>query len=325
MKQLANEIIAGRRLGRQDDLSIFENADLAELSEGADSIRKALCGDKADLCTIINGRSGRCPENCKFCAQSSFNHTDCEQYGMLDTAAVLADCREKEAAGVHAYSIVTAGRTVEGAELEQLIETYETLHRECRIRLCASHGFLTSKALARLKQAGVSMYHENIETSRRNFPNICTSHTYEDKIAEIKKAQAAGLSVCSGGIIGMGETFADRVDMAVSLAELGITSIPLNALIPVKGTPLGDLSPLTKEDIIRTAAMFRYINPTAYIRMAAGRNYFEDGGEDLFTSGVNATLTGDMLTTVGNNTEQDISMLTELGFDLSKHAEEPVS
>lgn len=317
MKQLAKEIIDGKRLRRTDDLSFFQDADLEELAEGANAIRAALCDNHVDLCTIINGRAGKCPENCKFCAQSSFHHTECETYRMLDTDTILKDCKEKEASGVHAYSIVTAGRTVEGAELDQLIKTYETLHKNCNLRLCASHGLLSADAFARLKAAGVSMYHENIETSRRNFPNVCTTHTYDDKIREIKMAQEAGLSVCSGGIIGMGETFEDRIDMAVSLSELQVQSIPLNALIPVPGTPFADLTPLTEDDIIRAAAMFRYLNPTAYIRMAAGRNYFKDGGRRLFASGVNATITGDMLTTVGNNTSQDIAMLTEMGFDLS--------
>ena len=162
------------------------------------------------------------------------------------------------------------------------------------------------------------MYHENIETSRRNFPNICTTHSYEDKIKEIKIAKEIGLSVCSGGIIGMGENWEDRIDMAVSLSELGITSIPINALMPIEGTPYGDLKPLTEEEILRSVAIFRYYNPTAYIRMAAGRSYFKDGGRKLFQAGVNATITGDMLTTVGNDTKQDKEMLTKLGFDISR-------
>lgn len=235
---------------------------------------------------------------------------------MLESEVVLEDCRKREAAGVHAYSIVTAGRTVEGKELDTLVHTYELLHKECHVRLCASHGLISEEAFTRLKEAGVTMYHANIETSKRNFPNICTTHTYEDKIREIKLAKAAGMTVCSGGIIGMGEDWQDRVDMAVSLAELEIESIPINALIPVKGTPLGDVEPLTEDEIIRTVAMFRFVNPNAYIRMAAGRNYFSDGGRRLFLSGVNATITGDMLTTVGNNTEQDKAMLKDMGFDL---------
>ncbi|MGN0153379.1 MAG: biotin synthase BioB [Lachnospiraceae bacterium] len=316
IQQLAKEIIAGRRLTRDEDLSFFEEADLEELAIGANVIREALCNNHVDLCTIINGRGGRCSENCKFCAQSAHNHTGCEEHGMLEPEVVLEDCKKREAAGVHAYSIVTAGRTVEGKELDTLVDTYALLHKECNIRLCASHGLISEEAFTRLKAAGVEMYHANIETSKRNFPNICTTHTYEDKIREIKLAKAAGMTVCSGGIIGMGETWQDRVDMAVSLAELEIESIPINALIPVKGTPLGDLTPLTEDEIIRTVAMFRYINPTAYIRMAAGRNYFKDGGRRLFQSGVNATITGDMLTTVGNNTKQDMEMLQDMGFDL---------
>ena len=192
------------------------------------------------------------------------------------------------------------------------------MHEECEVNLCASHGFLTKEEFIRLKEAGVTMYHENIETSKKNFPNICSTHSYEDKIEEIKLAQKVGLKVCSGGIIGMGETFEDRIDMAISLSELGVVSIPINVLIPIKGTPLGNLERISHEDILRTIAIFRYINPTAYIRMAAGRNYFADGGTKIFLSGANATITGDMLTTVGNNTNQDKIMLTKLGFDIQK-------
>lgn len=315
--KLADEIIAGKRLSREEDLSFFLKADLKELSQGANKIREALCKNHVDLCTIINGRAGRCSENCKFCAQSSFHHTSCEQYDMLDAEVVLEDCKKREAAGVHAYSVVTAGRHVTGKDLEKLVSIYDTLAKECpSMRLCGSSGLLSEEALIKLKDAGCSMYHENIETSKRYFPNICTTHTYEDKIAVIKLAKKVGMTVCSGGIIGMGETWEDRIDMAVSLSELEITSIPINALIPVKGTAFETLTPLTEDEIIRTVALFRYINPTAYIRMAAGRNYFKDGGRRLFTSGVNATITGDMLTTVGNNTAQDRAMLKDMGFEL---------
>ena len=317
MKKLAEDIINGRRLTRKDDLSIFITAPLDEMAEGADMIRKSLCHNHVDLCTIINGRAGKCSENCKFCAQSSFHHTNCDTYNILDEDTILADCRQRQADGVHAYSIVTAGRTVEGKDLDKLVNIYEKLHKECgSLRLCASHGLLSKEAFVRLKAAGVTMYHENIETSERFFPYICTTHTYQDKIREIRMAKEAGLTVCSGGIIGMGETWEDRIDMAVSLSELEIESIPINALIPVKGTALEDVPPLSEDDIIRTVALFRYINPTAYVRMAAGRNYFKDGGKRLFHAGVNATITGNMLTTVGNNTSQDKEMLTEMGFDI---------
>lgn len=317
MKKLAEDIINGRRLTRKDDLFIFITAPLDEMAEGADMIRKSLCHNHVDLCTIINGKAGKCSENCKFCAQSSFHHTNCDTYDILDEDTILADCRQRQADGVHAYSIVTAGRTVEGKDLDKLVNIYEKLHKECgSLRLCASHGLLSKEAFERLKAAGVTMYHENIETSERFFPYICTTHTYQDKIKEIRMAKEAGLTVCSGGIIGMGETWEDRIDMAVSLSELEIESIPINALIPVKGTALQDVPPLSEDDIIRTVALFRYINPTAYVRMAAGRNYFKDGGKRLFHAGVNATITGNMLTTVGNNTSQDKEMLTQMGFDI---------
>ncbi len=315
MKELAQEIIKGKRLTREDDLSFFEYANLEDLVDGADEIRKALCKNRVDLCSIINGRSGSCSEDCKFCTQSSFNRTGCEEYDLVEEEEILADCREKESAGVHKYSIVTAGRRVEGKDLDRIIHIYRRLHKECSIKLCASLGLLEPEAFPRLREVGVEMYHENIETSERYFPHICTTHTYSDKISGIKSARAAGLSICSGGIIGMGETWKDRIDMALSLSELEIESIPINALIPIKGTPFENLTPLTEHDIIRTAAMFRYLNPQAYIRMGAGRKYFKDGGKRLFRSGVNATITGNMLTTVGNSIEQDITMLREMGFE----------
>lgn len=314
--RLAKDIINGKRLTREDDLSFFETEDLKKLANGANEIREKLCNKHVDLCTIINGRAGGCSENCKFCAQSAHSRTDCDRHGIVDPMEVLEDCKKREAAGVHAYSIVTAGRTVEGKDLDTLVETYHLLHENCNLRLCASHGLISPEAMKRFHEAGVTMYHANIETSKRNFPNICTTHTYEDKINEIRIAKEAGMSVCSGGIIGMGESFDDRIDMAVSLSELSIESIPINALIPVEGTPFATIAPLTEDEIIRTVAMFRYINPTAYIRMAAGRSYFADGGRRLFEAGANATITGDMLTTVGSNTEQDMEMLHDMGFEV---------
>ena len=168
------------------------------------------------------------------------------------------------------------------------------------------------------------MYHENIETSEENFRNVCTTHTFEDKIKEIERIQDVGLDLCCGGIIGMGESWEDRINMALTISELGIRSIPINALIPVKGTPFGNLKAINKEDILRTIAIFRYINPTADIRIAAGRNYFEDGGKKLFESGVNAALTGDLLTTVGTSTNQDMKLFHEAGYVLKGDSENKV-
>lgn len=316
VQQLADEITAGRRLGRNDDLSILLTAEIEEICAGADAIRKALCGNKADLCTIINGRSGSCSENCKFCAQSCHYNTNIKEYPFLDLEDIIAEGRRNKAAGIHRYSIVTAGRSIKGCDLEQALAAYQRLHKENDMKLCASHGLQTTEDFQRIKNAGVERYHCNLETSRRYFPSVCTSHTYEDKVDNIRRAQNVGLEVCSGGIIGMGETWEDRIDMAVSLAELGITSIPLNVLRPISGTPFEHLQSVSNEDILRTVAVFRFINPNAWIRIAAGRGQFPDGGAKLFLSGANSAITGDMLTTTGTNMAGDIAMFRQLGYEI---------
>ena len=313
---LAKEIIDGRRLTREDDLSFFLTCDLDDLCKGADQIREARIGDKVDLCSIINGRSGRCPEDCKYCAQSAHHHTNCEIYDFLPEEKIVELCKLNESEGVNRFSIVTAGKALTGKEFDKAIHAYETMHRECKIDLCASMGFLSADQLHRLHEAGVTSYHHNIETSRRNFPNICTTHTFEDKLEVIRRAQAAGLSVCSGGIIGMGETWEDRIDMAITLSELGIKSIPINILRPIPGTPLEHQAALSEDEILRTIAIFRYINPTAMVRLAAGRNSMEHSGEQAFRSGANAAITGDMLTTSGNRISEDQEMLAAMGFTL---------
>lgn len=317
LKKLADDIINGKRLKREDDLSFFINCDLDALLEGADKIREYFCGDKVDLCTIINGRSGRCGEDCKYCAQSAHNHTNCEVYDFLPKEKILAEALANEKEGVDRFAIVTAGRSLSGEDFEKAIDAYETMHRECKLDLCASLGFLTKEQFHRLHEAGVTSYHDNIETSRRNFPNICTTHTYDEKIATIKMAQEEGFCVCSGGIIGMGETWEDRLDMAVSLAELGIMSIPINTLMPIPGTPLENLKQLSEEDILRTIAFFRYINPEANVRLAASRALVTNDGEAAFSGGASATITGNMLTTSGSTIESDKKLLRGLGRDVT--------
>ena len=318
IKKLADEIIGGRRITRQDDLNIFLTCDLKELCEGADRIRERFIGDKVDLCSIINGRSGRCPEDCKYCAQSAHNHTSCEIYNFLPEEKIVEACKLNESEGVDRFSIVTSGRALSGEEFEKAVHAYETMHAECRIDLCASMGFLNAEQLHRLHEAGVTSYHHNIETSKRNFPNICTTHTYEQKIETLKLVKKEGMCACSGGIIGMGETWEDRLDMAVSLAELGIDSIPINALMPIEGTPLENQPQLTEDEILRTIAFFRYINPEANIRLAAGRALLTNDGEIAFQSGASATITGNMLTTVACATiRSDKQMLENLGRDVT--------
>jgi biotin synthase len=315
VRKLAEEIIDGRRLEEGENLSFLLSADLEELRQGADRIRKHFRGEKVDLCTIISGKEGRCSENCRFCAQSAHNHTGCEVHDLLDAEEVIAAARANQEEGVDRFAMVNSGRKPTEEEFEKIIGIYTRMRDELKIHLCCSLGFLTSEQFRRLKEAGVTSIHCNIETSMRNFPNVCTTHTFKDKIENIRRAQAEGLSVCSGGIIGMGETWQDRIDMAFTLRKLGIRSIPVNSLMPIKGTPMELLPRLTEEDIIRTICIFRYINPEADIRLAGGRSLMADNGRSAFSSGASSSITGNMLTTSGSTIRQDREMLAELGRD----------
>jgi len=313
LMKLADEIIGGRRLSENDDLSFFVTCGIDELCEGADKIRGEFCGDRVDLCSIISGRSGLCPENCKYCAQSVHNKTDCAVHPFLREDEIVEAARRNQEEGVDRFAIVTAGRALSGEEFERAVACYERMKRELKIGLCASMGFLTREQFRRLKNAGVTSIHNNIETSRRFFPNICTTHTFDMKIATIRTAQEEGLAVCSGGIIGLGETFADRIDMALTLSGLGIRSIPINALMAIPGTPLEGQKPLCEDEIIRTLAMFRFVNPEANIRLAAGRRLISGNGRRAFESGCSASITGNMLTTTGSTIQADIAMLESMG------------
>ena len=312
--KLTEEIMEGRRIRRGEDLSLFLEAPLEELREGAYRLQKHFCGNHVDFCTIINGRSGRCSEACKYCAQSARHSTGIEEYGFLPKEEILTHALANQEAGVNRFSIVTSGRALGGEEFEKALEVYREMRKTLHIELCASHGILTREQFRKLRETGVTSYHHNIETSRRFFPEICTTHTYDDRIRTIRLAQEEGLSVCSGGIIGMGETWEDRLDMAISLAELDIQSIPINALMAIPGTSLENQKPLAGEDILRTIAFFRYINPEANIRLAAGRKLLPENGATAFQGGASASITGDMLPTSGTTIKEDMKLVEGLGL-----------
>ena len=317
IEKLTEEIIEGRRLNKEDDFQLLLHEDLSQICKGADRLRKHFLGNEAELCSIINGRSGRCSEDCKFCAQSSHYSTKIKEYPFLEPEKILEDCKRHEEKNVGRYSIVTAVRKLGGEEMEKALEAYRAMAKSCPgIGLCASFGLLEENDFVRLREAGVTRYHANIETSRRNFPNICTTHTFEQKLEVIRRAKRAGLKVCSGGIIGMGETWEDRIDMALTLSTFQVESVPLNVLRPIKGTPFGYLPVLKEEDILRTVGIFRYINPDKEIRLAAGRNSMSSGGMKVFCAGANGAITGDMLTTGGNKIDQDRQELAAMGFIL---------
>ena len=314
MNLFAEKIIAGERLKPDDDLKFLLTTPLEKLQAGASLIQKKFFGNRVDLCTIVNGKSGRCGEDCKYCAQASRHRTGVNEYDFLSTEKILEVALADEKAGVNRFSVVTSGRTLDRKNFERAIETYKILCKKVKLKLCASHGLLTGEQLQRLRAAGVTRYHHNLETSRRFFPHICTTHTFDDRINTIKLARAAGLEVCSGGIIGMGETWQDRIDLAFELAALNIKSIPINILNPIKGTPLENLKTLAPEEILRTIAIFRYINPSANVRLAAGRKFLPDNGASAFLHGASAAITGNMLTTSNTNIKSDLKLLDKLGL-----------
>ena len=311
---LAEQIAEGRSLTANDDLNFLIDCDLDALCRCADVVRQRFIGDKVDLCSIVNARSGLCSEDCKFCAQSSKNRSQCEVYAFLPEETILGTCLARERDGVGRFALVTSGKALGGEEFERALRAFALMKQKTSLALCASTGFLTFEQFKRLKEAGVTTYHHNIETSRRFFPEICSTHSFEQKIETLKLARAAGLRLCSGGIFGIGETWNDRIDMALTLAEIQVDSIPINALIPIPGTPLENAPRLEEADVLRIVAIFRLIVPTADIRLAAGRALMREDGKRAFCSGASATITGDMLTTAACATiKSDRRMLQELG------------
>ncbi len=313
LKETKNKILSGALIDKVEALEICE-APLAELCATANEIRQHFCGSAFDICTIINGKSGKCTENCRYCAQSSFYRTAIEEYPLLDTDKIVEQAVYNEERGVLRYSIVTSGRRLSPGEVGQVCDSIRSIRKISGIAVCGSFGLLDEAQFARLKAAGISRVHNNLETSRRNFSNVCTSHTYDDKIAAIRAAQRAGLNVCSGGIMGLGESMEDRIGMALDLRELGVRSIPVNLLNPIPGTPYENNKRLTNEEMCRIVALFRFLIPNASIRLAGGRGLLVDKGRQCFLSGANAAISGDMLTTEGITIEQDMQMLDELGY-----------
>lgn len=317
INELKQKVINGHSVTRSEANELI-TADLSELCSSANEIRAFFNGNSFDVCSIINGKSGKCSENCKYCAQSSFYNSSSEEYPLLNTEQLLKQAQHDCQGGVLRYSVVTSGKSLDDNEVDRIKKSFEEISRHCPISLCASHGLLSLEQLIRLKKSGVTRYHNNLETSRRMFPNICTTHTYDDKIDTIKAAKKAGLEVCSGGIIGLGEKMKDRLDMAFDLRELDVNSVPINILTPIKGTPFEKLPTLSIEEVCRIVAIFKFILPKTAIRLAGGRGLLPDKGSSVFKSGANAVISGDMLTTAGISIADDMKIIKGLGFEVKK-------
>ena len=313
IKALYNRVIGGHLITREEALFLYKE-DLGDLTRYADMIRDHFCGNQFDMCTIINGKSGLCSENCKFCAQSSHYNTGSKVYSLLSEEEILADAKKNADQGVMRYSIVTAGRSLSDGEVDRMCQIIRRIKEEVHISVCVSFGLLKEDQFRRLKEAGAERVHNNLEASENFFPSVCTSHSFSDEVQAIRAAQAAGMDVCSGGIMGLGEGIEDRIDMALSLRDLGIESIPVNMLNPIPGTPMEKYESLDEKEMQRIIAVYRFILPKAFIRLAGGRGLMSDKGKACFMSGANAAISGDMLTTAGITVDKDKKLLEELDY-----------
>ncbi|SHH17996.1 biotin synthase BioB [Tepidibacter thalassicus] len=321
IETIKNKVLNGEDLNYEEAIKIAnidENdiESIEALLNGGNEIRKEFVGNKADLCTIINAKSGRCSEDCKYCSQSAHYNTGVKEYPLLSYDEVLKRALDMEKKGVHRFSLVTSGRGVEGDDFEKILDIYRKLSKDTNLNLCASHGIISYDQALKLKEVGVSMYHHNLETSSNNYENICTTHTYQDRVNTIKNCIKAGLDVCCGGIIGMNEGIEDRVKMAFEIKKLNIKSIPINILNPIKGTPFENIKALSPIEILKTMAIYRYIIPDSYIRYAGGRIALKDKQNIGFRSGVNSALVGNYLTTIGSDIEKDKEMIICEGLEI---------
>ncbi len=297
----------------KDNTEILLKTPLEELVSRANEIRKNYLGNKLELCSILNARSGLCSEDCKFCAQSARHRTDVSVYPLKAKEQIVEAAKAAKTIGVGKFGIVTSGNRLTSREINVVAQAISEIRDKVGIAVCASLGTMEKSWLSLLKEAGLSRYHHNIETSRRFYHEIVSTHSFDERINTINAAKELGLEVCSGGIIGMGETWADRIDMANTLKELDVDSIPVNILIPVRGTPLESAQPILLEDAIRTICIFRIILKAKTIKIAAGREAaLKDSQIRGFMAGANGMLIGGYLTVKGAGLKTDYALVKEI-------------
>lgn len=321
--RLGRRVLEGGSITREEGLWLFgleDSADIHDLLAWANRIRAHFKGNKIHLCSIVNAKAGSCSENCRFCAQSSFYQTGAPKYGFVDPEPVQAAADEASKNGVTAVGLVAAWKGLnEGPMLDEVCDRVRELKASGKTRPDVSLGIIKSQRVAdRLKEAGVACYGHNLESSQRFFPQTCTTHTYDDRLKTIGYLKNAGIKICSGGIIGMGETREDRCDLAFALKEIGANVVPINILNPIKGTPFEHNPPLPVLEILKTIACFRFILPRQEIMIAGGRTVnLRDAQSLVFMAGASALMVGNYLTTLNQPVEKDLQMLKDLGLDPS--------
>ena len=295
-----------------------------ELIAAANRVRRHYKGDEVSLCSIINAKSGKCPEDCAFCSQSAHATTQAPEFDMVEAKDVVEGARSAIEAGAHKFGIVTSGYGFSGrgkkGDVESVLAAVEAMKNSVEIQRCASLGIIDYDVAIKLKEAGVAEYHHNLETARSFFPNICTTHEYEEDVETVRAVKKAGLKACCGGIFGMGESNEQRIEMAFTLLELDVDSVPMNFLNPVKGTKLENATPIPPLEILKIIAVYRMILPEKDIKVAGGR---EKNLRDLqclmFAAGANSTMVGNYLTTQGRSAKEDRQMIHDLELTLKEH------
>ncbi len=316
IQTLKEKVLDGYLINKDEALALVNHPDKEVLYKSADEIRAHFCGNVIELCSITNAKSGNCPQDCKWCSQSMHHDTGIDVYQVIEKKKAVDQAVNHDLQGVNRLSLVTSGRRATTQDLIRMEKLYAGIREKTNLSLCASMGLLDKEQLQQLKNMGVHTYHCNLETSRRFFPTVCTTHTYDEKINTIRQAQSVGLDICSGGIIGMGENMEDRIDMALTLQGLGIYSIPVNMLTNVEGTKLETAEQLSEEDVLTTFAIVRWINPKASVRFAAGRVLIQAFQEKALRAGVNSAIVGDLLTTIGTSVEEDKVIFKNAGYEL---------
>ncbi|MDE6297250.1 MAG: biotin synthase BioB [Muribaculaceae bacterium] len=317
IKDLKEKVIAGEELTLEEALWLSECGDRKELYDAASEITRHFGRPVFNPCSIINARAGRCSEDCKWCAQSGHYHTDSDVHGIIDYSEALKNARLAEEQDIKRYSLVTSGRAVKGAALDMVCDIYRKLGDDTKLFLCSSLGLLEKEELQRVWDAGVRRYHCNLESAPSYFKELCTTHTVEDKIRTIKFAKEIGFQICSGGIIGMGESREQRVEFAFTLRSIEPDSIPINILCPIPGTPLENTPPISEDEILLTVAIFRFVNPRAELRFAGGRQRLSRETQlEAMRIGVNGAIIGDLLTTIGSKADEDRVLIKEAGYDI---------
>ena len=313
---LRDRVISGQSITKAEavQISALPKTEMFDLFAAANRIRQTFRGDSVDLCAIVNAKSGACPEDCSYCAQSSRSKTETAIYPLINKNAVIEKAKEARDAGVKRFCIVTSGRKIGKNELKEICSMIKDI-RGIGLLPCSTLGLLNKDELKLLKDSGLERYHHNLETSERFFPEICRTHTYSDKLNTIDAAMSAGISVCSGGIFGIGETWEDRIDMAFKLKELGTDSVPINYLIPVRGTPLGEQDMLNPFEALKIVSLYRFILPQKEIRICGGRmQVLGEFNSMVFMAGADSLLTGNYLTTTGRTFSDDQLLIKDYGL-----------